>query len=490
MEPRTLGDYRLLQPLAEKTDRTVWLAEQTSVLREVVVLELTDLSQRDSFLAEIRSKAAVDHPFIGSVFEAVADDESCFAALEKLPGETLSEMLRRRESIDPQVFATLLRRIADAMLHLQNQEIATEPLTPSAVHIDGQGVVRIQNIALAGAHDPEESVADLARIGRSLAPLVAAGRPGANRLLTILGWMRGIELERPLTWEETRRYAAQVEGQLIETQDLAGPPTSRGRPARSPFLLVVGAGLALAGVAVFVLLRGSDETARAATAAEPRPGPVRIEAGDHPTPDGETVSLPAFRISPTEVTIGEYHGFLEVLGLLDPEDRKVFDHEGQPPEKTGHEPDDWAAMLEAAQTGGIWRERPLSLDHPIVNIDWWDAAAYCEWRSSRLPTQEEWFAALRAGTEKPEDLKVSGWASVDALSAGDRTASGLRGMAGSVAEWTRRPAPNPANPLGSRQWVLVGGSYLEPAQGALTRVWTNDRLQRRPDLGFRVVTGG
>ena len=489
MESRTLGDYRLLEPLVQKSDRILWQAEQASVQRPVVVVELTDLSLRDSFLAEIRAKASVDHPFIGSVFEAVAEDESCFAALERLPGETLAERLRSGEAMEPLAFAVLLRRVAEAMLHFHKQELASEPLTPAAIHIDGQGVVRIENLAIGGEPDPEEIVADLARIGKSLAPLVAEGRPGASRLLTILGWMRGIELERPLTWEETRRYAEQVEGQLLETQELAGPPTSRAKASKSPFLMVVGAGLALAAVAVIILMRGGEESAPAAATSDPRPGPVRIEAGDHPTPDGETVSLPAFRISPTEVTIGEYLEFLEVLELLDPEDRAVFDHEGQPPEKSGHEPDDWAAMLEAAKTGGVWRERPLSLDHPIVNVDWWDAAAYCEWRSSRLPTQEEWFAALKAGAEKPEELRASGWASVDALSAGDRTSSGLRGMAGSVAEWTRRPAANPANPLGARQWVILGGSYLEPAQGALTRTWTNDRLQRRPDLGFRVVLG-
>jgi hypothetical protein len=60
-------------------------------------------------------------------------------------------------------------------------------------------------------------------------------------------------------------------------------------------------------------------------------------------------------------------------------------------------------------------------------------------------------------------------------------------MAGSVSEWTAGLGTNPANPLGDRRWVIIGGSYLKPGSNALTREWTLDRSLRRSDLGFRVV---
>jgi hypothetical protein len=47
---------------------------------------------------------------------------------------------------------------------------------------------------------------------------------------------------------------------------------------------------------------------------------------------------------------------------------------------------------------------------------------------------------------------------------------------------------NPANPLGQKLWVIIGASYLKPANGALAREWTDDRALRRPDLGFRLAT--
>ena len=215
--------------------------------------------------------------------------------------------------------------------------------------------------------------------------------------------------------------------------------------------------------------------------------PITIASGKHPSPNGGNEKLPAFKISACEVTIGEYQEFLETLELLDPESRTIYDAKDQPAEKSGHEPKDWADMLSAAKEGGTWDGRPIDLFCPITLIDWWDAVAYCDWKGGRLPTQEEWFAALREKVEKPEFLQPAKWGPVTSISMDDKTLNGLFGMAGSVAEWTSRPASNPANPLGRKQFVIIGASFLKSDNGALAREWTDDRLQRRPDLGFRIV---
>jgi formylglycine-generating enzyme required for sulfatase activity len=187
------------------------------------------------------------------------------------------------------------------------------------------------------------------------------------------------------------------------------------------------------------------------------------------------------------VTIGQYAEFLETLQMLAKDNReRTFDHENQPAGKVTHLPDRWAILLAAAKSNGTWDDLPVALDSPVVGVDWWDAAAYAEWKQARLPSQEEWFAAMKKDVATPAAIVAGEWLPVTAKT-GDRTPAGLIGMAGSVCEWTRRPATNPANPQGERLWVIIGGSYLKPGSNALSREWTAERDLRRPDLGFRLV---
>jgi hypothetical protein len=488
MEERIIGDYRLIEPVHTGPTTTTWLAEQTSVRREVTAIELTDLSQREAFLNDTRTKASVDHPLIGSVYEAISEDGHCLVAMEKLPGKTLADRLAAGESLLPVEFSHLLRMLSEAMLHLAAKGIATEALTPNAIHFDNQGVLRVGNIACCGTPNPHAAVEDIARLGKALPPLISPGRPGASRALTVLAWMRGEGIARAINWEEIHSYCEQIESQLVEvSHSTKAPNTARVRRKKSPVPAILGAivSVAILGAAAALVIKGKNSTAKIAN--QSLPAPIMIAAGEYPTPDGGKETLKAFQISACEVTIGEYLEFLEMLELLDPESRNIYDAKDQPAEKSDHTPKGWPTMLAAAQQGGIWEGRPIDLFCPITNIDWWDAVAYCDWKTGRLPTQEEWFAALREKGDKPESLQPSKWGPVTAIGSDDKTPNGLYGMAGSVSEWTRRPASNPANPLGKKTFVIIGASFLKPDNGALARVWTDDRLQRRPDLGFRIV---
>ena len=164
---------------------------------------------------------------------------------------------------------------------------------------------------------------------------------------------------------------------------------------------------------------------------------------------------------------------------------------------------------------------------PVDNVTWFQAMAFCGWlerrdglKGARLPTEEEWEFACRAGTtsrywsgESESDLKRVGW--YDQNSGGQThpvgekqpNAWGLYEVHGNVYEWTASPwtgdyseRPNPNlvdpgalladlarhSPLATR--VFRGGSCGMSAQNARSAF----REGRKPwivggDLGFRVL---
>ena len=487
-DARLLGEYRLKELLAETPLTRTWLAEQVSVARMVLVDELlTDhAAHREAFLANIRAKAAVDHPLIGSVYEAVAEANLCFYAHELLPGVTLAERKRAGAPFPPGRLAHLLRRVAEA--HLQHETLGhtTSPMGLDAVYLDEHGVIRLKNLAIAGLRTPAQSVRDIVLFGNVLIPLVADGQPGATRVLTLLGWMRGEGLDAPISWAQTRDFCMQIEHQLADPLSMLTPTKHGSRVKKRSLTLIALATIVFLLVIMIVAIKMRPPVPTAPPRA-PLPDAVLIAAGTHLTPDGTLESLPTFRISANEVTIGEYADFLDALAVLAKDkNERIYDPANQPPNKVSHEPTEWPALVAAAKTNGTWKNQPVTLDSPVVGVDWWDAAAYAERKKARLPTQEEWFAALSVDVKVPTALLPGPYAPVTAATT-DRTPAGLIGMAGSVSEWTAKLAPNPANPLGEKFSVIIGGSYLKPGSNALTREWTPDRALRRPDLGFRVV---
>jgi formylglycine-generating enzyme required for sulfatase activity len=294
----------------------------------------------------------------------------------------------------------------------------------------------------------------------------------------------------------------------------------QGPTARS-LALAIGGAAALLGIVAFALAsRGGHE--RGAAAAPPaatgereageawvnaRDGmpfvwvpPGRFTMGCTPgddkcdprdLPSREIAIARGFWLGRTEVTVGAYKAFSQAAGTDLPE---------APPFNEG-----WAKD-----------------DHPVVNVSWDDARAYCAWAGARLPSEAEWEYAARGGhadryhpwgNEPPsctvgapngarfDDGSACRRAGTERAGAYGPNGFGLHDLAGNAWEWCadawnddlgQAPADGSAfHDEEANRRVLRGGSWINGADYLRVSIRSRWYQRRGRDfIGFRCARDG
>lgn len=178
-----------------------------------------------------------------------------------------------------------------------------------------------------------------------------------------------------------------------------------------------------------------------------------------------SVRIPAFGIAKTEVTNRQWARFLAENPKWKPENRAALIEEG-------------LADDEYLKT---WTGSPD--EHPVTNVSWHAAQAYCEWATSKaqaryrviLPSEAMWEAAARAGLSDASSGSGAKavWADPSrtgpsAVASAGYAGTGLADMLGNVWEWTGdsyRPYPAfAANQFSGDEKAVRGGSWGNSAE--------------------------
>lgn len=212
------------------------------------------------------------------------------------------------------------------------------------------------------------------------------------------------------------------------------------------------------------------------------------------------VELAGFWIDQHEVTNAQFAAFLDDQGNQEEAGAAWFDT------SRDNNPIEFSA--------GSWVPQDVYSDHPVVNVTWYGAQAYCEWAGRRLPTEAEWEMAARGGLDEKKfpwgdeqpicekdaqngarfdddrDCNNRGTTSVMTYAP---NGYGLYDMAGNVWEWVNdrywgyyyyiSPENNPPGPAIGLSRVLRGGGWFTDAYHARVSYRNYDR----PSYSYNVV---
>ena len=202
-----------------------------------------------------------------------------------------------------------------------------------------------------------------------------------------------------------------------------------------------------------------------------------------------TVTLEAFEMSATEITVEQY---------------RVCVAAGACESKAPEENSDSSGDAEDPPDGRL----------PVVKVSWHDAAAYASWAGGRLPTEAEWEYAASggeghefAGSDEVSDvawIQSNSEFRIHPVGGKAPNAFGLYDMSGNVFEWVSdwydpkyyeaSPVQNPQGPdyaasaTGDPVRVRRGGAYF--TDGERARVSARNFLDQNiksGETGFRVV---
>lgn len=150
-----ISDFAIIREIARGGVGIVYLARQISLDRPVALKVLQQRFANDDefvqgFVREARVAARITHPNIVQAY-AVGEEEGIFYfAMELVEGETMKQILKKEEKIDPRKAAEIIRDVAQALdFAWKEQKLVHQDIKPDNIMLTRRGQAKLADLGLA-----------------------------------------------------------------------------------------------------------------------------------------------------------------------------------------------------------------------------------------------------------------------------------------------------------------------------------------------------
>lgn len=149
-----LGEFRLLRKLGMGGMAEVYLAEQTTLRRQVAVKILrSEYVTVDTYVKRFRHEAAaagsLNHPNIVQVYMVGEQDGINYIAQEYVQGKTLKDYLKRKGPMEIKIALHILRQVASALQVASENGIVHRDIKPENILLTNKGEAKVADFGLA-----------------------------------------------------------------------------------------------------------------------------------------------------------------------------------------------------------------------------------------------------------------------------------------------------------------------------------------------------